>query len=226
MSEAPRRPRARRRAAVLISGRGSNLRVLIERCAVPAASAEVALVISNRAEAPGLQHARAAGIACAVVDHRPGSRAQFEQSMNSVLQAHEIDIVCLAGFMRVLSADFVLRWRDRLLNIHPSLLPAFPGLDTHRRALAAGVRWHGCTVHFVRAEVDAGPIIVQGVVPVRPDDTEKRLAARVLAVEHRCYPLALELVASGRARVEDERVVIAGAAAAGQALINPLADDS
>jgi len=225
MSEAPRRPRARRRAAVLISGRGSNLRVLIERCAVPAASAEVALVISNRAEAPGLQHARAAGIACAVVDHRPGSRAQFEQSMNSVLQAHEIDIVCLAGFMRVLSADFVLRWRDRLLNIHPSLLPAFPGLDTHRRALAAGVRWHGCTVHFVRAEVDAGPIIVQGVVPVRPDDTEERLAARVLEVEHRCYPLALELVASGRARVEDERVVIDGAAAADQVLINPLADD-
>jgi phosphoribosylglycinamide formyltransferase-1 len=128
--------------------------------------------------------------------------------------------------MRVLSADFVLRWRDRLLNIHPSLLPAFPGLDTHRRALAAGVRWHGCTVHFVRAEVDAGPIIVQGVVPVRLDDTEERLAARVLEVEHRCYPLALELVASGRARVEDERVVIDGAAAADQVLINPLADDS
>ena len=226
MSEAPRRPRARRRAAVLISGRGSNLQVLIERCAAPAASAEIALVISNRADAPGLQHARAAGIVCAVVEHRQGSRADFEQSLSSVLQAHEIDIVCLAGFMRVLSADFVLRWRDRLLNIHPSLLPAFPGLDTHRRALAAGVRWHGCTVHFVRAEVDAGPIIVQGVVPVRPDDTEERLAARVLAVEHRCYPLALELVASGRARVEDERVVIAGAAAAGQALINPLADDS
>jgi phosphoribosylglycinamide formyltransferase-1 len=226
MPEAPGRPQARRRAAVLISGRGSNLQALLERCAAPGASALIALVISNRAEAQGLQHARAAGIACALVDHRSGSRAEFEQNINSTLQSHEVDIVCLAGFMRVLSADFVLGWRDRLLNIHPSLLPAFPGLDTHRRALEAGVRWHGCTVHFVRAEVDAGPIIVQGVVPVRPDDTEERLAARVLAVEHRCYPLALELVASGRARVEDERVVIAGAAAAGQALINPLADDS
>ena len=225
MPEAPGRLRARRRAAVLISGRGSNLRALIARCAAPAASAGLALVISNQPRAEGMQHARAAGIACAVVDHRPGSRADFEQSLNSVLQISEIDIVCLAGFMRVLSADFVLRWRDRLLNIHPSLLPAFPGLDTHRRALAAGVRWHGCTVHFVRAEVDAGPIIVQGVVPVQPDDTEERLAARVLEVEHRCYPLALELVASGRARVEDERVVIDGAAAPDQALINPLADD-
>jgi phosphoribosylglycinamide formyltransferase 1 len=226
MPEAPGRPQARRRAAVLISGRGSNLQALLERCAAPGASALIALVISNRAEAQGLQHARAAGIACALVDHRSGSRAEFEQNINSTLQSHEVDIVCLAGFMRVLSADFVLGWRDRLLNIHPSLLPAFPGLDTHRRALEAGVRWHGCTVHFVRAEVDAGPIIVQGVVPVRPDDTEERLAARVLAVEHRCYPLALELVASGRARVEDERVVIDRAAAADQVLINPLADDS
>ena len=226
MPEAPGRPQARRRAAVLISGRGSNLQALLERCVAPGASALIALVISNRAEAQGLQHARAAGIACALVDHRSGSRTEFEQNINSTLQSHEIDIVCLAGFMRVLSADFVLGWRDRLLNIHPSLLPAFPGLDTHRRALEAGVRWHGCTVHFVRAEVDAGPIIVQGVVPVRPDDTEERLAARVLAVEHRCYPFALELVASGRARVEDERVVIDRAAAADQVLINPLADDS
>jgi phosphoribosylglycinamide formyltransferase-1 len=226
MPEAPARLRARPRAAVLISGRGSNLQALIEHCAAPAASAEIALVISNQPQAPGLQHARAAGIACAVVDHRLGSRAEFEQSLTSVLQTHEINIICLAGFMRVLSADFVLRWRDRLLNIHPSLLPAFPGLDTHRRALAAGVRWHGCTVHFVRAEVDAGPIIVQGVVPVRPEDTEEHLGARVLEAEHRCYPLALELVASGRARLEDERVVIDGAATADQVLINPLADDS
>jgi phosphoribosylglycinamide formyltransferase-1 len=225
MPEAPARLRARPRAAVLISGRGSNLQALIEHCAAPAASAEIALVISNQPQAPGLQHARAAGIACAVVDHRLGSRAEFEQILTSVLQTQEINIVCLAGFMRVLSADFVLRWRDRLLNIHPSLLPAFPGLDTHRRALAAGVRWHGCTVHFVRAEIDAGPIIVQGVVPVRPDDTEERLGARVLEVEHRCYPLALELVASGRARFEDERVVIDGAATADQVLINPLAND-
>jgi phosphoribosylglycinamide formyltransferase 1 len=224
MPEAPGRLHAKRRAAVLISGRGSNLQALIASRAAPGAHAEIALVMSNRPEAPGLQHARAVGITCEVVDHRVGSRAEFEENLSSVLQAYEIEIICLAGFMRVLGADFVLRWHDRLLNIHPSLLPAFPGLDSHRRALAAGVRWHGCTVHFVRAEVDAGPIIVQGVVPVRPDDTEERLAARVLAVEHRCYPLALELVASGRARVADERVVIDGAAAPDQALINPLAD--
>ena len=225
MPEAPGGSRARRRAAVLISGRGSNLRALVERCATPAASAEIALVISNRPEAPGLQFARAAGIACAVVDDRLDSRAEFEQSLGSALQVHRIDLVCLAGFMRVLSAEFVRRWPDRLLNIHPSLLPAFPGLDSHRRALAAGVRWHGCTVHFVRAAVDAGPIIVQGVVPVRPDDTAERLAARVLAVEHRCYPLALDLVASGRARVTGERVVIDGAAAPEHVLINPLTGD-
>jgi phosphoribosylglycinamide formyltransferase-1 len=224
MAEAPGGLPARRRAAVLISGRGSNLRALIERGAARGARFEIALVISNQARAAGLQHARAAGIACEVVEHRAGSRVEFEQHLNSVLQAHAIEIVCLAGFMRVLSADVILRWRDRLLNIHPSLLPAFPGLDTHRRALAAGVRWHGCTVHFVRAEVDAGPIIIQGVVPVHPEDTEERLAARVLAVEHRCYPLALDLVAAGRTRIEDERVVIEGAAATDQTLINPLVE--
>jgi phosphoribosylglycinamide formyltransferase-1 len=138
-----------------------------------------------------------------------------------VLEANDIRLVCLAGFMRVLSGWFAGRWRDRVLNIHPSLLPAFPGLDTHRRALAAGVRFSGCTVHFVRAEVDAGPIIVQGVVPVRQDDTPETLAARVLQVEHRCYPLALDLVASGRAHVTDERVLIDGATAPAAVVINP-----
>ena len=136
-------------------------------------------------------------------------------------ERNDIELVCLAGFMRVLSGWFAARWRDRVLNIHPSLLPAFPGLDTHRRALAAGVRFSGCTVHFVRAEVDAGPIIVQGVVPVRIEDTVETLAARVLQAEHRCYPLALELVASGRARVVDERVLIEGADAPATVLINP-----
>jgi phosphoribosylglycinamide formyltransferase 1 len=138
-----------------------------------------------------------------------------------VLEAREISLVCLAGFMRALSGWFVARWRDRVLNIHPSLLPAFPGLETHRKALAAGVRFAGCTVHFVRAEVDAGPIIVQGVVPVRIEDTVETLAARVLQAEHRCYPLALELVASGRAHVVDERVLIEGANPPGTTLINP-----
>jgi phosphoribosylglycinamide formyltransferase 1 len=216
--------RARRtRAAVLISGRGSNLAALIDACASPDAAAEIALVISNRPDAAGLEHARAAGIAAESVDHRRfRGREEFDRFLSGRLEANEISLVCLAGFMRVLSSWFTECWRDRLLNIHPSLLPAFPGLDTHRRALAAGVRFSGCTVHFVRAEVDAGPIVVQGVVPVHPDDTPEALAARVLEAEHRCYPLALDLVASGRARVEDDRVVIEGAAAPEAIVLNPV----
>jgi phosphoribosylglycinamide formyltransferase-1 len=214
-------PAARRRVAVLISGRGSNLKALIDHCATPGASAEIALVLSNQREAPGLDHARAAGILCDVVDRGP--RFELERTIGDSLQRHEIALVCLAGFMRVLSPEFVAAWRDRLLNIHPSLLPAFRGLDTHRRALEAGVRFHGCTVHFVRAEVDAGPIIVQGMLPVDPADTPESLAARVLALEHRCYPLALDLVASGRARVVRERVLIEGAAAPATVLLNPSA---
>jgi phosphoribosylglycinamide formyltransferase-1 len=210
------------RTAVLISGRGSNLAALIETCARPGARAEIALVISNRADAAGLQHARAAGIPTATVDHRRfAGREAFDRALSEELDERKIELVCLAGFMRVLSGWFAERWRDRLLNIHPSLLPAFPGLDTHRRALAAGVRFSGCTVHFVRAEVDAGPIVLQGVVPVRQQDTPETLAARVLQAEHRCYPLALDLVASGRVRVVDQRVLIAGAATPATILINP-----
>jgi phosphoribosylglycinamide formyltransferase 1 len=212
----------RARTAVLISGRGSNLAALIEACARRDAAADITLVISNRPDAAGIQHARAAGVAALVVDDRAfGDREAFERSLNSALEAHDIDLVCLAGFMRVLSPCLTERWRDRLLNVHPSLLPAFPGLDTHRRALMAGVRFSGCTVHFVRAEVDAGPIIVQGVVPVHPDDTPETLAARVLEAEHRGYPRALDLVASGRTRVEGARVVIEGAAAPDVLVINP-----
>ena len=212
----------RRRTAVLISGRGSNLAALISACRRPETAAEIALVISNRPTAAGLQHATAAGIPAEVIDHRRfGSREAFDQALNSVIEEYEISLICLAGFMRVLSPWFTERWRDRLLNIHPSLLPAFPGLDTHRRAIAAGVRFSGCTVHFVRSEVDAGPIIVQGVVPVRAEDTPETLAARVLEAEHRCYPLGLELVASGRARVEGERVLIDRAQAPATTVINP-----
>jgi phosphoribosylglycinamide formyltransferase-1 len=212
-------PAARRRVAVLISGRGSNLRALIEHCATPDGGAEIALVLSDQPDAPGLDHARAAGIRFEIIDRSP--RLEFEQKINQSLQSSDIKLVCLAGFMRVLSPGFVEAWRDRLLNIHPSLLPAFRGLDTHRRALEAGVRFHGCTVHFVRAEVDAGPIVVQGALAVRPDDTPETLAARVLALEHRCYPRALELVASGRARVVNERVLINGAMAPEIVLLNP-----
>jgi phosphoribosylglycinamide formyltransferase-1 len=212
----------RRRTAVLISGRGSNLRALIEACARPEASAEIVLVISNRADAAGLRHAGAAGIATETIPHGGfATQVGFENAIDRTLHEHAVAVVCLAGFMRVLSPWFVERWRDRLLNIHPSLLPAFRGLDTHRRALEAGVRFTGCTVHLVRAEVDAGPIIVQAVVPVRFDDNEDSLTARVLEAEHRCYPLALELVASDRLRVVDERVAIEGAPAADALLLNP-----
>jgi phosphoribosylglycinamide formyltransferase-1 len=211
------------RTAVLISGRGSNLQALIAACARPDASATIALVISNRADAAGLDHARAAGIATRVVSHRGfATQTAFEEVVTAALEEHRIGLVCLAGFMRVLSPWFVERWRDRLLNIHPSLLPAFRGLDTHRRVLAAGVRFSGCTVHLVRAEVDDGPIIAQAVVPVRPDDTEDSLAARVLEAEHRCYPLALELIASGRAQVVGELVATSGAKAPEVMVLNPI----
>jgi phosphoribosylglycinamide formyltransferase-1 len=214
---------ARRRTAVLISGRGSNLRALIEACARPDASAEIVLVISNRADAAGLRHAGHAAIATEVIPHGAFStELGFENAIDRALHEHAVAVVCLAGFMRVLSPWFVERWRDRLLNIHPSLLPAFRGLDTHRRALAAGVRFTGCTVHLVRAEVDAGPIVVQAAVPVRQDDTEDSLAARVLAAEHRCYPMALELLASGRVQVIDERVVIDRPMAPDAMVLNPL----
>jgi formyltetrahydrofolate-dependent phosphoribosylglycinamide formyltransferase len=221
MAEAPGRPLTRRRAAVLISGRGSNLRALIEHCARPRASAAIALVVSNQPAAAGLAHAGAAGIPEEVVDHRcPGGRADFERHLTSTLQAYEIELVCLAGFMRVLSADFVAAWQDRLLNIHPSLLPAFPGLNTHARALAAGVRLSGCSVHFVTATVDGGPIVGQAAVPVLPEDDEASLAARVLAAEHELYPRCLALVAGGRVRWVGGSLAWDAPAAAGR-LVNP-----
>jgi phosphoribosylglycinamide formyltransferase 1 len=214
--------RARRRTAVLISGRGSNLHALMAAAAARDYPAEIALVVSNRADAAGLERARAAGVAAEVLDPRPfASREDFDQALSERLQAHEIELVCLAGFMRILGPAFVAAWRDRALNIHPSLLPAFPGLDTHRRALEAGVRVHGCTVHLVRAEVDRGPIVVQAALAVAPSDTPESLAARVLTLEHRCYPLALSLLATGRLRVEGERVVVEGATAPEGLLINP-----
>ena len=198
---------AKRRVAVLISGRGSNLQALIDRSVQPAAAAQVAMVMSNRPEAPGLARAHAAGIATLTIDHRRfPDREAFEAELDRALACAGIEIICLAGFLRVLTPGFVKRWHDRLLNIHPSLLPAFPGLDTHAQALRAGVRAHGCTVHLVRAEVDRGPIIVQGVVPVLDGDEETALAARVLELEHRCYPLALELWASGALTLQGEQV--------------------
>jgi phosphoribosylglycinamide formyltransferase 1 len=189
---------ARRRTAVLISGGGSNLQALLDATAAPGASATIALVVSNEPRAFGLERARRAGVATFVLDHRGfADRTAFEAELVRRLRDAGIDLICLAGFMRILTPVFVAGWLDRLLNIHPSLLPAFPGLHTHARALAAGVRVHGCTVHLVRPELDDGPILAQGIVPVLPGDDAASLAARVLEVEHRCYPLALEQVASG-----------------------------
>lgn len=202
---------ARRRVGVLISGRGSNLKSLIDAARAEDYPAEIVLVISNRADAGGLAFAREAGITTRVIPHQDyGGRAAFDAALDKALRAARVDIVCLAGFMRLLTAEFVEAWRGRMLNIHPSLLPEFPGLDTHARAIAAGRRIAGCTVHFVRAEMDAGPIVAQEKVPVEPGDTPDTLAARVLEAEHRLYPAALRLVASGRARAVGEKVVIAG----------------
>ena len=215
----------RKRVGVLISGRGSNLQALIDACADPAYPAEIVLVVSSEPGAAGLARAAKAGIAARTFDHRKFSdRRSFERAIIEVLAGAAVELVCLAGFMRILGPDFVDAWHDRLINIHPSLLPAFPGLDTHRRALAAGVRFSGCTVHFVRQKTDDGPIIVQAAVPVLPGDDEERLAARVLATEHKAYPLALRLVASGRARVVDERVIVDGATSPDGAYLNPSGD--
>ncbi len=195
-------PQAKKRVAILISGRGSNMAALIEAARDPDYPAAIVLVLSNVPDAAGLAYAVAAGIPTAVVDHRPfgNDRDGFERAMDETLRAHAVEIVCLAGFMRLLTAAFVERWIGRLLNIHPALLPQFKGLHTHRRALEAGVKRHGATVHFVVPEMDSGPIVAQESVAVLPDDTEQTLARRVLEVEHRIYPQALRAVAEGRVR--------------------------
>ena len=212
---------SRLKVAVLISGRGSNLRALIDTCADPGFPAEIVLVLSNNPDAGGLAHAAEAGLPAVVVNHRDfADKPAFEAAMETELKRSGAELVCLASFMRLLTPGFVERWRDRLINIHPSLLPAFKGLDTHARALAAGLRISGCTVHFVRADMDDGPILLQAAVPVLDGDDAGTLAARVLAAEHRCYPAALRMIAEGRVRVEGERVAIDGPPATG-ALFSP-----
>jgi phosphoribosylglycinamide formyltransferase-1 len=195
----------RMRTAILISGRGSNMVALIEAAKAADFPAEIALVAANLPDAGGLERAAAAGIATTSVDHRPfgKDREAFERALDAELQAHGIELIVLAGFMRVLTPWFVTRWQGRMINIHPSLLPDFRGTHTHARALEAGVAEHGCTVHFVVPELDAGPTILQAKVPVLPGDDEASLSARVLEQEHRIYPQALALVASGAAKLED-----------------------
>lgn len=212
----------KKRTAVLISGRGSNMSALIAAAEAPDFPAEISLVISNRPDAAGLRAAEAAGIRTLVLNHREfADRIAFDASLDAHLRIESIDIICLAGFMRLLTPWLVERWRNRMINVHPSLLPAFPGLDTHGRALEAGVRFHGCTVHFVRAEMDSGPIILQAAVPVLPGDDPDGLAARVLQQEHAIYPEALRLLASGALDVAEERVEIAGARFPQDALVSP-----
>lgn len=209
---------ADKRIVILISGRGSNMEALLD-ARLPA---RIAAVISNNPQARGLGTAQARGIATAVVDHRTFSdRAAFDAALAAEIDRHRPDLVVLAGFMRVFTEPFIERYRERLLNIHPSLLPAFAGLHTHRRALAAGVRLHGCTVHFVSPALDSGPIVVQAAVPVLPADTEERLAARVLAEEHRIYPQAVRWFIEGKLKLEDGRVKIEDECRFPEAVISP-----
>ena len=202
----------KRRVAILISGRGSNMTALIEAAKAQDFPAEIVVVISNKADAGGLARARDSGIPAVTIESAPfgKDRAGFEAKLQSALDEHRVDLICLGGFMRLFTAGFVQRWHGRMLNIHPSLLPSFPGLDPHGQALRAGVKISGATVHFVIPETDAGPIVMQGAVAVRDDDTPETLAARVLEIEHRIYPDALRLVAGGadaarRRRLQDAR---------------------
>lgn len=197
------------RTAILISGRGSNMQALVDAARADDYPAEIVLIASNRPDAPGLEWAAARGLATLAIDHKNyATREAFEEALQKALDAAQTELVALAGFMRLMTPSFVQRWQDRMINIHPSLLPSFKGLHTHERALAAGVKITGCTVHFVSAEMDEGPIIGQAAVPVLSGDDPVTLAARVLAAEHRLYPAALKLVASGRARREGEKIII------------------
>jgi phosphoribosylglycinamide formyltransferase 1 len=213
----------KRRVAILISGRGSNMVALIEATKAADFPAETVVVISNKADAGGLIKARESGIPTVTIESKPygSDRAAFEAALQSALDHNKVDLICLVGFMRLFTAEFVQRWYGRMLNIHPSLLPSFPGLDPHGQALRAGVKISGATVHFVIPETDAGPIVMQGAVAVRDDDTADTLAARILAIEHRIYPEALRLVASGRTRLEGDICQTVASAGADGTLISP-----
>ncbi len=213
---------AKLKLCVLISGRGSNLQSLIDACAANDYPAEIALVISNIDGVQGLERASNAGIPTTVVSHRDfKNRESFDASLTETISRLDVDLLCLAGFMRILSDGFVEHWQDRLVNIHPSLLPSFKGLDVQQRAIDAGVRFSGCTVHYVRSDMDCGPIIVQAVVPVLGDDDEDALARRILEQEHIIYPLAVRMIAQGRVTIKDERVIVDAAAPGGSVLLNP-----
>ncbi len=212
----------KKRVGILISGRGSNMMSLVAAAKAENYPAQIVVVISNRPEAPGLAWAKAHGIPALAIDHKAyPTRTEFEEAMHEALIAHGAEMVACCGFLRLMTPDFVDVWRDRMINIHPALLPSYTGLHTHERALADGVRIVGCTVHVVRAEMDVGPIIGQAAVAVIEGDTPATLAKRVLAAEHVLYPQALALYASGKARIEGERISIAGADNAVAPLFSP-----
>jgi phosphoribosylglycinamide formyltransferase-1 len=213
----------KRRVAILISGRGSNMAALIQAAAAEDFPAEIVVVISNRTDAGGLEKAKASGVPTLTLESKPfgKDRAAFETVLQSALDQHKVDLICLGGFMRLFTAEFVQRWYGRMLNIHPSLLPSFPGLEPQAQALRAGVKISGATVHFVIPETDAGPILMQGAVAVRDGDTPEALAERILRVEHRIYPDALRLVASGKIRLEGDICKAAGSAGSDATLISP-----
>jgi len=202
---------ARLRVGVLISGRGSNLKALLDTCLTPDFPAEIVAVLSNRPDAIGLKHAQALGVPAIALDHKAhASREAFDDALHEALRIAGVEFICLAGYMRLLTPGFIARWADRIINIHPSLLPAFRGLRAHEQALAAGVKLAGCTVHIVRPEVDSGPIIAQAAVPVLDGDDAASLAARVLEAEHKIYPLALKLIAEQRVRIVGDTAFIDG----------------
>src|ERR1700723_1442163 len=211
------------RVAILISGRGSNMVALIKAAKVESFPAEIAVVISNRLDAAGLGLASGEGVPTAIIESKPfgKDRAAFEAVLQSALDAHGVELICLGGFMRLFTAEFVQRWYGKMLNIHPSLLPSFPGLDPHAQALNAGVKVSGATVHFVTPETDAGPIVMQGVVAVRDDDTPDTLAARILIVEHLIYPEALKRLAAGRISLEGDLCKTTGSEAGNDVMISP-----
>lgn len=209
---------------VLISGRGSNLQALIDASRKPDYPAKIVCVISNEPKALGLERAKEAGIPAFTINHRDykgQSREAFERALDAKLREHGVQLVCMAGFMRLLTPWFVNAWLDKLMNIHPSLLPAFPGLDVQRKAIEYGVKFSGCTVHFVRAEMDHGPIILQAAVPVLQDDDEHTLAARILKSEHAIYPLAVKYIAENRVNVHNERAFVTGVDSSEACLVNP-----
>ena len=213
----------KRRVAILISGRGSNMAALIEAATANDFPAKIAVVISNRADAGGLAKADASGVPTVTIESKPfgRDRAAFEAVLQSALDQYKIELICLGGFMRLFTAEFVQRWHGRMLNIHPSLLPSFPGLDPHAQALNAGVKISGATVHFVIPETDAGPIVMQGAVAVAGDDTPQTLAARILEIEHQIYPDALRLLAGGRIRLEGDLCKTTDSAGPTGTLISP-----